>query len=501
MKPPTTQVKVAFVTPVTSSIPLPQLVPSAACFRCDVCCRFPEADSLLRPYFTEREITAAVAQGVAPDRFPDAAGSQVRVVTHPNGDGFLCPAFDPATAHCRIYEARPLDCRLYPLALMWSDARDQILLGWDTKCPFMRETLPADIRRHAEAVSVWLASEEIVATIARHPRLVGPFQDDVVIVKELPALTARLAAPRPDPRLRPLALVDKPLFERALARAGRVEARSLAAYAFAYQYIWTALLPYWWIEEDDTFYLFAQSSDGFFLALPPLGPGPPTPHVRNAFDLMRRWNGSSPVSRIENVMGVQKDELVRAGFRCPPKHPDYIYRADALAALSGDAYKSQRALCNRLERDHAVRLDPFRAEDRDACIALYERWAVQKRRGGLDRMGQLLLEDAEAAHRLVFSDNERLGLTGSVARVGGELRAYTFGYWLTPETYCVLLEVADRSIPGLAQWLFRETSRTAADRGARWINAMDDAGLPGLREAKRAYRPAAMIENWLVTEA
>jgi hypothetical protein len=93
-----------------------------------------------------------------------------------------------------------------------------------------------------------------------------------------------------------------------------------------------------------------------------------------------------------------------------------------------------------------------------------------------------------------------MGLEGTVVRVDGVVRGYTFGYWLTPNMYCVLLEVADRSITGLAQFLFRETCRQAAEGGAACINAMDDAGLPGLREAKRAYRPTALIENWAVTE-
>jgi hypothetical protein len=29
---------------------------------------------------------------------------------------------------------------------------------------------------------------------------------------------------------------------------------------------------------------------------------------------------------------------------------------------------------------------------------------------------------------------------------------------------------------------------------------MDDAGLPGLREAKRAYQPTAVIDNWIIME-
>jgi hypothetical protein len=100
----------------------------------------------------------------------------------------------------------------------------------------------------------------------------------------------------------------------------------------------------------------------------------------------------------------------------------------------------------------------------------------------------------------VLANHERIGLAGTVAIERDRVAAYTFGYWLTPQTWCVLLEVADRSMPGLAQWLFRETCRAALGGGAIWINAMDDAGLPGLREAKRAYHPTAVIDNWIIME-
>ena len=42
-----------------------QIVPSRVCFTCDVCCRFPERDSPLRPYFTREEIQAAFEIGRA----------------------------------------------------------------------------------------------------------------------------------------------------------------------------------------------------------------------------------------------------------------------------------------------------------------------------------------------------------------------------------------------------------------------------------------------------
>ena len=478
---------------------LPQLVPHSACFRCDVCCRFPEADSFLRPYFTRQEISDAVAHGVPDSFFSDKSGSQVDLVKNPIGEGYLCPAFDSKSGRCGIYDVRPLDCRLYPLALMWDASGREVLLGWDSKCPFMRDAPPSAIREHGDRVATSLADEAIVEAIAAHPRLIGRFQEDVVVLKALPHLTARLVPERVDPRLRPLTLPDAPYFAKAIERARVIGHDTPAAFAFPYHYIWTSLFPYWWMESDHTLFLFAESPDGWFMPLPPLGSGPLGQAIEQAFAMMGSWNGPSPVSRIEHVMESQRHRLERGGIQFCRKEGDYLYSVGALAALAGDHYKSQRALCNRAAREQAITGEPYRADDQADCARLYRRWAEQKRQGNLDHMGKLLLEDAEMAHALVFQEHEQIGLSGTVVRVNNDIAAYTFGYWVTPQTWCILLEVADRSIPGLAQWVFRETCRTAMAKGAVSINAMDDAGLPGLRAAKSAYRPSEVLDTWVIT--
>ncbi len=478
---------------------LPQLVPGSACAQCDVCCRFPEVDSFLRPYFTGQEIGAATAQGMPESFFPDTSGSQVGLVKNPVGDGYLCPAFDAESGRCGIYEVRPLDCRLYPLALMWDASGRDVLLGWDTKCPFMRDAIPGTIHDHAESIADWLATETGLETIAAHPRLIGRFQDDVIVLKQLPHLTARVRARRVDPRLHPLTLSDAPRFASALNQAQMLRDDAPAAFAFPYHYVWTSLLPYRWMESDRTLFLFADSPDGWFMPLPPIGAGPLAHAVEQAFAMMQSWNGPSPVSRIEHVPELQRRLLEGDRNQFRRKEGDYLYSVAALADLAGDHYKSQRALCNRAAREQTISIRPYHADDQADCAQLYRRWADQKRSGALDQMGALLLEDAQAAHVRAFREYEQIGLSGTVARINEEIVAYTFGYWLTAHTWCVLLEVADRSIPGLAQWVFRETCRSAMAQGALHINAMDDAGLPGLRATKSAYRPSIVLDTWIIT--
>jgi len=486
---------------VTPLITLPQLVPSRTCLQCDVCCRFPDPDSALRPYFTENEITRALAGGVQGTAFPDRHGSQVVLVPDPHGDGYLCPAFDSATSTCRIYEQRPLDCQLYPLALMWDEPHDQVLLGWDTKCPFMREEIPGEIQRHADRVMTLLDQPDIRGHVVAHPRLIGRFQEDVVVLALLPRLTEAVAGQWGPAPLHRLTLDDIPRMTTALDRSGWCRAQSLAAYSPVYHYMWNGLLAYWWMELQGAFCLFAQSPDGWFMPLPPIGAGSIDAPLSDAMGLLRRWNGDSPVSRVENVPSQLAPELERLGYRLTPKEPDYLYRATDLAALAGDRYRSQRALCNRFEREQSFEVGSYQAGDRRDCRALLGDWSRQKQTEGLEAFSAMLLADAAPAHEVIWSQASALRVTGRVVRTHGRLCAYTFGYWLTSATFCVLLEVADRTLPGLAQYLFRETCRTALAEGAEYMNAMDDAGLPGLRASKQAYHPAMLIPNFIASPA
>ena len=494
--------------PLIQTASLPQFVPSPVCLSCEVCCRFPEEDSFLRPYFTAGEIRQAVAAGVDSRHFPDPEGCQIRVVPNASGEGYLCPAFDAATSHCRIYKVRPLDCQIYPLALMWSADGNQVLLGWDTKCPFLadqsnvqRSTFNVSLETYARRITELVEQEETLDLVARNPRLIGRFQEDVVVLRVLPRLTERLA-----PRS-PLTLEDRSLVERAVSG---IET-PLAAYAFAPHFIWRDLFTYSWTVLADHWCLFAEYADGVFMPLPPLPLLGERDEARGAevdlrealseaFVLMRSRNGGSAVSRVENVPKELKAACEVLGYQVRAKDPDYLYHAGDLAALTGDRYKSQRAACNRFVRTRQHRVEPYEERHRGECLALFEKWGDQKRRQGVEGAADQMLRDAGAAHREALSHHEALGLTGLVVRVEGVIRAYSFEFDRSPSVSCVLLEVADREVPGLAQFIFRETCRQALRRGVLYINTLDDSGLPSLAQSKRAYHPVQLVESYVVTE-
>ena len=112
-----------------------------------------------------------------------------------------------------------------------------------------------------------------------------------------------------------------------------------------------------------------------------------------------------------------------------------------------------------------------------------------------------MLADSEAAHREALTHHRELGLAGYVVRVDEKVRAYTLGYERSSSVFCVLLEVADRTVHGLASFIFRECCRSAAERGYEFINTMDDSGLSSLAHSKRAYHPIRMVPSYIVTES
>jgi hypothetical protein len=476
-----------------------QIVPSRVCFACDVCCRFPEPDSALRPYFTRDEIRRAIARGLSPDAFPDHAGSKVAVVPH--GEGYRCPAFKPATGHCGIYEDRPLDCRLYPVAVMWGPDRADVVMGWDSKCPFIRENLDSPASRaYVERITAFLEAQESVQVFVSNQQLIGSFQDDVIVLKHLDRLSRAVASPRTVPvlSLRPLRLEDRSWFESRLAVYAMPE-DPLAAYSFPYHFIWRDHFRYEWMDLEGHGCLLASNDEGSFLALPPVGPDPCGPAMVRAFEFLSERNKAKAMTRIENVPEGLAVRCREKGYRVTSKGPDYLYRREDLVGLHGDRYKSQRVDYNHCVKQSRPVFRAFRSDDAEACLDLFRQWRQGVKHAGASDLAVHLATDAEHAHRQGLTHAADLGLIGRVVEVEGRVAAYTFGYSLDARTFCVLFEIADRRVKGLGAYIFREFCREL--EGYELINTMDDSGLEGLRRAKLAYHPIKLIESFIVSPA
>ncbi len=183
-----------------STSKLYQIIPSEVCFSCDVCCRFLELDSPLAPIFAETEKQHAISQGATPASFQlQADGESSRIKLKPYKDFYICPFFEPETSRCAIYTNRPLDCQLYPFALMFNEDRSSVVLGVDMLCPFGETHLATEVfQQHLRHVIDYVESEIVMEQIAANWSLIGEYQDTVKVFHTFNQnLTHAIASPNP----------------------------------------------------------------------------------------------------------------------------------------------------------------------------------------------------------------------------------------------------------------------------------------------------------------
>ena len=474
---------------------LPQIVPESWCLECRVCCRFPDTRNVQTPFWSGLE--AGWAQRKLPEAQawfrpePSSPSLSARLMGCAES-GYRCPAFEPGTNRCRIHEVKPLDCRLYPFVLASNPGRTQVLLAMDSKCPFIeRHGGDPELAAYAAGLVEYLDTEVGMDYLERNPNVVGPSWPEYLWVGALPRATARIPTERkqesPHPALRALREEDLPMFSEAL----RAAPHAASHYTLASILGWGDLLRPWWAPLDGGgVALFSEQAGSFFMPVPPLGK-PDAGQVRQAWEILEQANREAAgVSRIEGIEESALPLFGETGFSIERSESEYLYSLSALAGLRGDDYRSQRWAINRCAKSIPFRIRPFERADLVPSLQLYTRWAIHRQKTAGGAAERRLLRDSLFYHRRLMMDHERMGLWGRVLESEGRVLAYTFGGPVSADTFCVFAEIADRRVPGLAQTLFRELCREAEKEGFRWLNAMGDSGLPALRRAKLAYRPA-----------
>ena len=322
--------------------------------------------------------------------------------------------------------------------------------------------------------------------------------------------------------LRPLRITDRPFIDGILCPAETM----LSAYAFVSHYIWSDLFHFHWGILDGHLCLFAQYGDYLYMPIPPILSENPCDGVRkprlstiggtffaslavlalseaknastalsSGFAIMNRINKNKAVSRIENIDAAQIEAFISLGYDVKPGEGEYVYLREDLADLKGDPYKSKRAMCNHFIKNYHYSYEPFQAQFADDCIQLYDVWKERKKEKAHDAFSPLLLEDASLAHRQAVLQYEALQLTGRVVRINNRVEGYLFGFKRRGDMFCILLEITNLDIRGLAQFIFREFCRERGMEDFRYINALGDSGLETLRRVKLSYRPSKIVPS------
>ncbi|HNQ49921.1 MAG TPA: phosphatidylglycerol lysyltransferase domain-containing protein [Candidatus Omnitrophota bacterium] len=293
-------------------------------------------------------------------------------------------------------------------------------------------------------------------------------------------------------RCKGLTHADKGSIERGL----RARQRHLSAYSFAQFAVWQGIYRVEWMRCEGALCVFFKDALGSFMNCEPLGQDITPAAVTAAFAAMDRCNPNKAYSRIENVEENRIGFYRALGYEAVAKGGEYVYERARLARLAGDPYKSKRAGVNYFTKTYAADYAPYLPRHRQACLDLYDRWAEQRAATSSDRIYIGMLKDSRSCLDVALRRPSALGLVGRIVAVSGVIRAFTIGYGLNADTFCIMYETADLSFKGISQYIFRRFCQEMEQY--RFINAMDDSGLARLQAVKRSYRPAAVIPAYIV---
>jgi Fe-S-cluster containining protein len=173
------------------ALPVSQPTPTApklhACVNCPVnfmCCSVSARGGLVEPpYLVPSEVSVIEAMtGTGKDIFVEErmnpiTGNTVSFVSPAEGHG--CRFHDAGSGKCNIYDARPIDCRLYPLDVLFQDGKYYWIL-WQY-CEITAEDLQS-LLKYGESILPSIGEHlHDFATIPLETMDNNPFQ----VVKEI----------------------------------------------------------------------------------------------------------------------------------------------------------------------------------------------------------------------------------------------------------------------------------------------------------------------------
>lgn len=294
------------------------------------------------------------------------------------------------------------------------------------------------------------------------------------------------------------ALLDrKELIQRYLKETSA----HLSSFSFANIFAWQEFFRFDLRIIGESLCIFAHNDVGCFMYLPPLGGHVSLETMDACFEIMEEINGGNGVSRIENVAAHQLPLFPSDKFNYFNKGYEYCYYRNDIAALAGNRYKSKRSSCNHFVKNNAFRYLPYEETMLEACAHLYQEWAQTRRQayGDNNAVYVQMLEENAKIHRLAMQHCRELGLLGRVVEVDGKIKAYSFGYPLNQDIFCILFEIADLAVNGLAVFIFREFCRDAAVVPYKFINVMDDFELANIRQTKMSFQPVLLFPSYVIS--
>jgi len=203
----------------------------------------------------------------------------------------------------------------------------------------------------------------------------------------------------------------------------------------------------------------------------------------------------------EDYINIYGKKKIRSFFTIveQKEYHDYVYRSEDLITLKGNKYAKKRNLIHQFERNYLsngrVKIEPITPAAASECIDFLEKWCLQAD-CGVDQELDLACEKQAVINAINHID--RLGVSGILLRLDGNVSAFGISSQLTENMGVLHFEKADVNIKGLYQYFDNQCARQLLNR-YEYINKESDMNIPGLAKAKKSYYPAMIIKSYMLT--
>lgn len=175
-----------------------------------------------------------------------------------------------------------------------------------------------------------------------------------------------------------------------------------------------------------------------------------------------------------------------------PEFFDYLYAAEDLTELKGRRFSGQRNQMSQFRRNVGdwdfVPIDENNIQRvTDFFLNFHEETAPE---GSYEQE-----ENAKVLE--VLQNMDVYGMRGGYLTADGRIVGFCLGETIHDTLY-MHIEKADRQYKGAYQMLVNQGALLLADEGVRYINREEAMGDPGLKTAKEAYHPIALLKKYVV---
>ncbi len=173
---------------------------------------------------------------------------------------------------------------------------------------------------------------------------------------------------------------------------------------------------------------------------------------------------------------------------------EYIYNSSDLIELSGKKYHSKRNHISTFKKKYNWSYEKLSRDNSDDVLKLLYHWYNCYTEKSADSM-----ETEKEGITKLINDYNLEGVKGGVLRVDGNIIAFTLGCEISDTVFDVNFEKALVEFDGAYAMINNQFAANELS-GYTYINREEDMGIEGLRKAKLSYKPAILLEKYIMEE-